>query len=38
MSSEFRYSDRGAQVSLAGKLRMRPDYTPEELEVKGIIF
>src|SRR5215813_4214335 len=35
MFSEFRYSDRGAKVSLAGKLRMRPDYTPEELEVKG---
>jgi len=35
LSSEFQYSDRGAQVSLAGTLRMRADYTPEELEVKG---
>ena len=35
LTSELQYSDRGAQVSLAGKLRMRSDYTPEELEVKG---
>jgi imidazolonepropionase-like amidohydrolase len=35
MTSAFQYSDRGAQVTLGSKMRMRSDYTPEELEVKG---
>src|SRR5580658_10645908 len=35
LNSSFDYSDRGMKRSSAVALRMKSDYTPEGLEIKG---
>ncbi|MGA3024330.1 MAG: amidohydrolase family protein [Bryobacteraceae bacterium] len=35
LTSNFQFRDRGTPVNLASTLRLKPDYTPERLEIKG---
>ncbi|MGA2184275.1 MAG: amidohydrolase family protein [Bryobacteraceae bacterium] len=35
LTSSFHFQDRGTPVDLRATLRLKPDYTPERLEIKG---
>jgi len=35
LTSTFQFRDRGTPVNLSAKLRLKPDYTPGSLEIKG---